>query len=55
MTDPLIVYLDVDDEITSAAARIRATDARQIVLVLPTGSRLAKSFSSMSAKTTLTR
>ena len=38
-----LVYLDVDDEITSAAARIRATEAEQITLVLPYGSRLATS------------
>jgi hypothetical protein len=38
-----LVYLDVDDEITSAAARIRTTDASQITLVLPYGSRLATS------------
>ena len=38
-----LVYLDVDDEITSAAARIRATDGEQIALVLPYGSRLATS------------
>ena len=38
-----LVYLDVDDEITSAAARIRATPAEQITLVLPYGSRLATS------------
>ena len=38
-----VVYLDVDDEITSAATRIRATDAEQITLVLPYGSRLATS------------
>jgi len=37
------VYLDVDDEITSAAARIRASGAEQITLVLPYGSRLATS------------
>ena len=41
-TAPLI-YLDVDDEITSAAARIRATDAESVTLVLPYGSRLATS------------
>ena len=35
-----IVYLDVDDEITSAAARIRAPDERRVALVLPYGSRL---------------
>ncbi|HEX4898726.1 MAG TPA: baseplate J/gp47 family protein [Candidatus Limnocylindrales bacterium] len=38
-----IVYLDVDDEITSAAARIRALDDERIGLVLPLGSRLATS------------
>jgi hypothetical protein len=38
-----LVYLDVDDEITSAAARIRTTEAPQITLVLPYGSRLATS------------
>ena len=38
-----LVYLDVDDEITSAAARIRASDAEHVTLVLPFGSRLATS------------
>jgi hypothetical protein len=38
-----LVYLDVDDEITSAAARIRASDAESITLVLPYGSRLLTS------------
>jgi hypothetical protein len=38
-----LVYLDVDDEITSAAARIRAATASRVVLVLPYGSRLATS------------
>ncbi len=38
-----IVYLDIDDEITSAAARLRALDERRIALVLPPGSRLATS------------
>jgi hypothetical protein len=38
-----LVYLDVDDEITSAAARIRSTEADRITLVLPYGSRLATS------------
>src|SRR4051794_13865140 len=37
------IYLDIDDEITSAAARIRGTDAVRIALVLPAGSRLATS------------
>ena len=38
-----LVYLDVDDEITSAAARIRASDGDRVTLVLPYGSRLATS------------
>jgi len=38
-----IVYLDVDDEITSAAARVRAAGERQVALVVPYGSRLATS------------
>ena len=38
-----LLYLDVDDEITSAAARIRAAGADEVVLVLPFGSRLATS------------
>jgi predicted RecA/RadA family phage recombinase len=42
MTTP-VLYLDADDEITSAAARIRSTDAERIALVLPYGSRLATS------------
>ena len=38
-----IIYLDIDDEITSAAARVRSTDARRVALVLPYGSRVATS------------
>ena len=38
-----IIYLDIDDEITSAAARIRAAEAVRIALVLPAGSHLATS------------
>ncbi len=38
-----IVYLDVDDEITSAAARIRTAADVEIALVLPAGSRIATS------------
>jgi len=38
-----IVYLDVDDEITSAAARIRDASERRVALVLPYGSRVATS------------
>ena len=37
------LYLDVDDEITSAVARIRAATEAKIALVLPYGSRLATS------------
>ena len=38
-----IVYLDVEDEITSAAARIRAAADTRVGLVLPFGSRVATS------------
>jgi hypothetical protein len=38
-----IVYLDADDEITSAAARIRDVSGRRVALVLPYGSRVATS------------
>jgi len=38
-----LIYLDVDDEITSAAARIRSAEADRVALVLPYGSRLATS------------
>src|SRR6185503_1751268 len=38
-----IIYLEVDDEITSAAARIRGSDAARIAVVLPYGSRVATS------------
>ncbi len=37
------VYLDVDDEITSAAARIRGSEATKVALVMPYGSRIATS------------
>ena len=37
-----IIYLEIDDEITSAAARIRASEAR-IAVVLPYASRVATS------------
>jgi hypothetical protein len=42
-TGATLVYLDVDDEITSAAARIRAAGSARVALVLPYGSRLATS------------
>src|SRR4051812_49469011 len=38
-----IVYLDVGDEITSAAARIRSSTATRVALVVPYGSRIATS------------
>src|SRR3954453_5145332 len=38
-----IVYLDVDDEITSAAARIRSSSSPRVALVVPYGSRIATS------------
>jgi hypothetical protein len=38
-----IVYLDADDEITSAAARLRAAGESKVGLVVPFGSRLATS------------
>jgi hypothetical protein len=38
-----IYYLDVDDEITSAATRIRDTSDDRIALVLTAGSRVATS------------
>jgi len=40
---PTIIYVDNDDEITSAAARIRLTDAGPVALVIPSGSRLSTS------------
>jgi baseplate J-like protein len=38
-----ILYLDVDDEITTAAARIRVAADKAVGIVLPPGSRLATS------------
>ena len=38
-----LLYLDVNDEITSAAARIRSAEGEHVALVLPYGSRLATS------------
>src|SRR4051794_34541825 len=38
-----LIYLEVDDEITSAAARIRAADQDRLAVVLPYGSRVATS------------
>ena len=38
-----LIYLEVDDEITSAAARIRGSDQERLAVVLPYGSRVATS------------
>ena len=38
-----ILYLDIDDEITTAAARVRGAEGTRISIVLPNGSRLATS------------
>ena len=38
-----ILYVDVDDEITSAAARIRRSEGSRVVLVFPYGSKVATS------------
>ncbi len=38
-----IIYLEVDDEITSAAARIRDAEPARLAVVLPHGSRVATS------------
>src|SRR5215218_5084223 len=37
------IYLDVDDEITSAAQRIRGSSTTKVALVVPGGSRIATS------------
>ncbi len=38
-----VIYLDIDDEITSAAARVRSTEGSRVAVVLPYGSRVATS------------
>jgi Baseplate J-like protein len=38
-----VIYLDIDDEITSAAARIREVQGPRVAVVLPYGSRVATS------------
>lgn len=43
MTTSSVIYLDVEDEITSAATRIRAAEAGRLALVVPPGSRIATS------------
>ncbi|HEY3523151.1 MAG TPA: baseplate J/gp47 family protein [Candidatus Limnocylindrales bacterium] len=40
---PAVIYLDVEDEITSAASRIRAAGSRRVAVVIPPGSRIATS------------
>ncbi len=41
--DVRILYLDIDDEITTAATRVRAAETSRIAIVLPNGSRVATS------------
>jgi hypothetical protein len=38
-----VLYLDIDDEITTAAARVRGAEGTRVAIVLPNGSRLATS------------
>lgn len=38
-----VIYLDIDDEITSAASRIRSAEGSRVAVVLPYGSRVATS------------
>jgi len=38
-----VLYLDIDDEITTAAARVRGADGTRVAMVLPHGSRVATS------------
>ena len=38
-----VIYLEVDDDITSAAARIRRAEGSRVAVVLPNGSRVATS------------
>jgi hypothetical protein len=38
-----VIYLDVDDEITSVASRIRGVDGGRVAVVVPPGSRIATS------------
>ena len=38
-----VIYLDIDDEITSAASRIRTAEGSRVAVVLPNGSRVATS------------
>lgn len=38
-----VLYLDIDDEITTAAARVRGSEGTRVAMVLPYGSRVATS------------
>src|SRR5688572_21413049 len=38
-----VLYLDIDDEITTAAARVRGAEGTRVAMVLPYGSRVATS------------
>ena len=38
-----VLYLDIDDEITTAAARVRGAEGTRVAMVLPNGSRVATS------------
>lgn len=38
-----VLYLDIDDEITTAAARVRGAEGIRVAIVLPNGSRVATS------------
>ena len=41
--DVRVLYLDIDDEITTAAARVRGAEGTRVAMVLPYGSRVATS------------
>ena len=41
--DVRVLYLDIDDEITTAAARVRGAEGTRVAMVLPNGSRVATS------------
>jgi Baseplate J-like protein len=43
MAPPTVIYVDNDDEITSAAARLRDTTTGTVALVVPSGSRISTS------------
>ncbi|MFM2105001.1 MAG: hypothetical protein RL338_33 [Chloroflexota bacterium] len=43
MDEPTFLYLEADDELTTAAERLRSADGTSLVLVLPAGSAIATS------------